>query len=525
MRNIINREQPFQVLSTNFSIGPSSSGYDLQISADGVNYTTLFSVGANTTRMVTSVSSGSFYRLSGNTDEDVVVNWQRQCNDGQGGGGGQYILPPATEQTLGGIKVGDGLSITNDGTLSTSGSGGGSDVVYVNHLSDAEAVAAEVGTLIVLNNEDPTFANATWTNNRNYSLEYGGLEEDFELARWEWYGARFHLYMGENGQFYLKQTLSGEDDVIYNMDSESGSFTASTPNSITITYSYTSASHFNLSFNQTIVNEYINNISPVSEHSIYIKVQGGEVAHWNGYESSTQMAPLEIIYDDYEDFVNFADGQALFAMKYRFGQNYRYAVVDKEAGAIILYSDTGFTTEVARATYLGNEVQFLSDQSSWKILIQWKEDEITLRPSNYLNIDNLMDFSTEGVHYHRITDPTKATASNLGLGAGTQNGVPMWNNEGVIVGQASAYGVRTFYYNTTGTSSGNRVVLLSDGSSTGPNRFFTPTQSGTQGQVLTSNGNAEPVWETRIKAVKITSDAYEALAVKDPNTLYLIDDE
>jgi hypothetical protein len=28
-----------------------------------------------------------------------------------------------------------------------------------------------------------------------------------------------------------------------------------------------------------------------------------------------------------------------------------------------------------------------------------------------------------------------------------------------------------------------------------------------------------------IKAVKITSDAYEALAVKDPNVLYLIDDE
>ena len=88
MKIKINREQPFQVLATNFSIGPSSSGYDLQISADGVNYTTLFSVGANVTRMVTGVANGSYYKLAGNTDEDVIVNWFRQCDDGQGGGGG-----------------------------------------------------------------------------------------------------------------------------------------------------------------------------------------------------------------------------------------------------------------------------------------------------------------------------------------------------------------------------------------------------------------------------------------------------
>lgn len=526
MKNIINREQPFQVLATNFSIGPSSSGYELEISADGVNYTSLFTVGANVTRMVTGVANGSYYRLAGNTDEDVVVNWRTQCNDGgQGGGGGQYILPPATEQTLGGIKVGDGLSITNDGTLSADG--GGSGVVYVNHLSDAEAVAAEVGTLIVLNNEDPTFASATWSKN-TYSLEYGGLEEDYELARWEWYSAHFHLYMGENGQFYLKQTLPGEDDVIYNMDSESGSFTPSTPNSITLTYSYTSASHFNLSFDKSIVNESINNISPISEHTIYIKVEGGEVAHWNGYESSTQVAPLEIVYDDYEDFVDFADGQALFAMKYRFNQNYRYAVVDKEAGAIILYSDTGFTTEVARATYLGNEVQFPSDYSpAWNISIQWKEDEITLRPTNYVNIDNLMDFSTEGVHYHRITDPTKATASSLGLGAGTQNGVPMWNNEGVIVGRVSEVKTKGVQINYGSNTYTGVVSLMASSNETNlPSRVYVPITTGTTGQVLVFDTlNTAPVWETMIKAVKITSDAYEALAVKDPNILYLIDDE
>lgn len=100
MRIKINREQPFQVLATNFSIGPSSSGYDLQISADGVNFTTLFSVGANVTRMVTGVANGSTYRLQYNTDEDVIVNWERQCNDGGSGGSGSGGTDPAMVQQM-----------------------------------------------------------------------------------------------------------------------------------------------------------------------------------------------------------------------------------------------------------------------------------------------------------------------------------------------------------------------------------------------------------------------------------------
>lgn len=47
--------------------------------------------------------------------------------DTGGGGGGSYVLPTATENRLGGIKVGTGLEVEEDGTLSTSGGGGGFD--------------------------------------------------------------------------------------------------------------------------------------------------------------------------------------------------------------------------------------------------------------------------------------------------------------------------------------------------------------------------------------------------------------
>lgn len=42
-----------------------------------------------------------------------------------GGGGGEYTLPPATTDTLGGVKVGSGLTVTQDGVLSATGGGGG----------------------------------------------------------------------------------------------------------------------------------------------------------------------------------------------------------------------------------------------------------------------------------------------------------------------------------------------------------------------------------------------------------------
>ena len=79
----IQGEAPFQVLTNNFSISPSNEGYTLQISADGVNYSNLFSVAANTTRLVTGVAANSYYRLLGN-NSDVVINWSKSCVSGGG---------------------------------------------------------------------------------------------------------------------------------------------------------------------------------------------------------------------------------------------------------------------------------------------------------------------------------------------------------------------------------------------------------------------------------------------------------
>ena len=47
-----------------------------------------------------------------------------------------FSLLPASADTLGGIKVGSNLSITDDGVLSASGGGGGGGVFIVNESAD-----------------------------------------------------------------------------------------------------------------------------------------------------------------------------------------------------------------------------------------------------------------------------------------------------------------------------------------------------------------------------------------------------
>lgn len=47
---------------------------------------------------------------------------ERIHNLEENGGGGSYVLPTATTESLGGVKIGSGINITEDGTISANGS-------------------------------------------------------------------------------------------------------------------------------------------------------------------------------------------------------------------------------------------------------------------------------------------------------------------------------------------------------------------------------------------------------------------
>lgn len=124
--------------------------------------------------------------------------------------------------------------------------------------------------------------------------------------------------------------------------------------------------------------------------------------------------------------------------------------------------------------------------------------------------EGFWDCMATGAHWFRIDRP----APKLYLGDGTHTGLLTANDAGLIIGWPSDQPIRRI------NKINNTYVNFYAGSNV-PN-IWAPTDGGTAGQMLISNGTGAPVWSDWIKGVKITSDEYEALATKNPNTLYLI---
>lgn len=62
-----------------------------------------------------------------NIEQNIINLGDRITNieEGGGGGGGSYELPVATGTRLGGVKIGSGIDVTDDGTISVTSTGGG----------------------------------------------------------------------------------------------------------------------------------------------------------------------------------------------------------------------------------------------------------------------------------------------------------------------------------------------------------------------------------------------------------------
>lgn len=160
----ITGEAPFQVMSSNFSISPSQEGYTLQISADGKQYSNLFSVGAGVTRLVTGVAANSYYRLLGNQSQ-VSINWMKTCVTEGGSGSGTELTPVAefplgaAEGTVVALASGDtvGLYQFIDGEWVLVGADDPTKLLAVNELP----ASAEPGTVMALYQEGEA-GGGTW---------------------------------------------------------------------------------------------------------------------------------------------------------------------------------------------------------------------------------------------------------------------------------------------------------------------------------------------------------------------------
>lgn len=179
-------ERPWQILSNAMTIGPSSTGYQLQVAADGRNYTTLFTVGAGITRQITNLSSGSYFRMKGNVGE-VTVNWVRDCSGGGGGEGGNAgELEPVNEfpvdapaGTVVALSSGNTVGVYQyDGTDWVPVAGGDMSNYYTKQETDSHITAATSPIQTQLDDVERVTATAL-TELHNSILELSGATGDF----------------------------------------------------------------------------------------------------------------------------------------------------------------------------------------------------------------------------------------------------------------------------------------------------------------------------------------------------------
>lgn len=563
MTKTISREEPFQVLATNFSISPSSSGYTLQISADGVNYTDLFSVGANITRMVTGVANGSYYRLRGNTDTGVVINWRTQCSDGGSGegGGSTYILPPATDRTLGGVKVGNGLSVTPDGTLSATGSGEGGDDAFGSNVlystdnlddipEDKEIVAGDVRAKSVeaytIGWDVPYGENletATYTFPADFDITQYSQSNQYFVGKFVNTAREGDTMYGEYNVYVFNDSSNGP---IVRLNDETGAGSVSIPTmgegegdygSVEVTYEDTGLNFYvgadpNL---EVLWSPEFQLVEGTSLQSVYESdgiwqyVGNGKavVGGWVGPIFQTIESIASIEYDknsmsyfwyDYLDESMFTNGELELV---RTVWNY----TENQDWTLKLRWNNGDPILVAVENNTSNELSIEKNDSNWVMYgyegreynVKWVDGNVIIKSyPQFLTVTKLTDvIYGHWVKLNREPHFTMPTNNDNG-----DYGIPHWTKDGLVDYRMSSVNISRKRINTTGY--GDIINLYTNEQHSSFQSWFIPTQPGTAGQVLTSAGDAEPRWATIIKAVKITAADYEALATKDPNTLYLI---
>lgn len=124
------------------------------------------------------------------------------------GSGGTYVLPVATDSTLGGVKVGSGLTIDSGGTLSTSGgSAGGGDYVVVDALSaitnPKEGMKAYVNPTGAVMNRMSVFTIPEGLTGWSEGISgFDGADLDFYLEPLEQVSMPYNANIGTVGRYW-----------------------------------------------------------------------------------------------------------------------------------------------------------------------------------------------------------------------------------------------------------------------------------------------------------------------------------
>lgn len=143
-------------VATDAILGGVKQGTNVSIGADGTLSATdtTYTAGTNVQISAQNVISATDTTYTAGTNVQISAENVISATDTV------YTLSPATSSTLGGVKIGSGVNVAADGTISVSGGGGGGATV-LNDLTDVDISSPAADQVLKYDNVNSKWINGT----------------------------------------------------------------------------------------------------------------------------------------------------------------------------------------------------------------------------------------------------------------------------------------------------------------------------------------------------------------------------
>jgi hypothetical protein len=420
-----------------------------------------------------------------------------------GGGGGSYTLPTATDSRLGGVKIGSGVTVTNDGTIS------------VNEYQLSAATQNDLGGVKIGSGVNVDSAGTISVD--SYTLP---------TASTETLGG---VKIGSGVNVDSAGTISVDSYTLPTASSETlGGIKVGS--GLTITSDGTLSSTGGSSSTSDVLEEITTLPADPVDGAVYnykgklIKYVNG-AGKWGIWSTGSTLVQGESECLNYSEIPSSLDGAELCHTRHTIYNFYLF--LNLTNNTIDVYNNSGKTgTTLYTITKNAGTETILKHGSTEVMAVSWSDKMIQFRLLNSGIIFNeLLDTTINTAHYEIISDPIE---NNFPFNFTGSYIVGFTPNQDAIPSKEVVE--KEVYINSTGTPATNRITFMtsSTGSSISSNWYF-PVTSGDTGTLCVSQGaTSAPVFKTISQALGVdfwvgSQAQYEALSPNySPTTLYLV---
>lgn len=448
-----------------------------------------------------------------------------------GGGGSGYTLPVASQSTLGGVKIGNGIDIDSGGTISvTGGTGGGIEVVTELPASGTDGQMVLLETVIPEKHIHITGMGTA--SNNTQSVTAIGITTKTKLFDYNAWSSICPVYVNADGTYSIYDPILEQENSYPVGETTVHSIVKEGSGTLTITGTVTTTGcTFKIDPAGTWRQNAIDDIDQIAEETqvLYTWSDTQELVSDIDYTSNGGASTNWVFRFKGSEIPT---GATLVVLKAGSSWN-NYAHIVYENGELHSYqsdsADTYTATTYENIAQYGYVDVTMGTRNTCRIY--WTDDEIVgySTSTGIRQSINVNAFYRSGWHRnieHRNSN--KAFYRDY-----------TWFDEdyGIILkNPAYTLSLVDYYVNRQGqySSQGKYQLYSFFNSATAPSfSIFAPTTTGTTGQVcVAGNGWAAPTWtnpETLTNGVKFwkgTQDEYDALSGTgyDSSTLYIIAD-